>query len=154
SSLAFRLVDGANNYTGQIEVYYGGYWGSICPQNGYNHAEVACRMFNYSDGWALRVYKLSEEPVWMNNLRCNGSESSLADCQFDGWGQAIPCLYQAHVRCHNVSATSDIAVRLMGGPDTNVGRVEVFNGGMWGTVCADPNWNNKEANVTCRMLGH
>ncbi|XP_021339634.1 scavenger receptor class A member 5-like, partial [Mizuhopecten yessoensis] len=50
--------------------------------------------------------------------------------------------------------SSDIAVRLEGGPDTNVGRVDVFYSGMWGAVCADTIWDKKDANVTCRMLGH
>ncbi|XP_033728144.1 deleted in malignant brain tumors 1 protein-like [Pecten maximus] len=158
STVDIRLVDGPNNYTGRLEVYYGGHWGGVCSQNNNlddKDAAVVCRMLKYSDGQALyRTYGLPDEPIWMDNLRCNGTESSLADCPFNGWGQVGFCYYQARVACYNASAKSEIAVRLMGGSDAHVGRVEVFYGGLWGTVCDDYSWDYKNADVTCRMIGY
>lgn len=43
-------------------------------------------------------------------------------------------------------------IRLAGGSIPSQGRIEVYNGGNWGTVC-DSNFDQKEAIVVCRSLG-
>ena len=44
-------------------------------------------------------------------------------------------------------------LRLVGGSHSAEGRVEVLYEGEWGTIC-DDNWNIKNAEVICRMLGY
>ncbi|GIL69302.1 hypothetical protein Vretifemale_252, partial [Volvox reticuliferus] len=44
-------------------------------------------------------------------------------------------------------------LRLVGGNSSSEGRVEIFNGTVWGTVCDDL-FGNAEANVVCRELGY
>ena len=43
-------------------------------------------------------------------------------------------------------------LRLVDGPDSSSGRVEIFREGQWGTIC-DDYWEKEEANVVCRQLG-
>lgn len=43
-------------------------------------------------------------------------------------------------------------VRLIGGPDSSAGRVEVYQDSFWGSVC-NKGWSLNESHVVCHELG-
>lgn len=63
-----------------------------------------------------------------------------------------------HVQGHHILLTScchpagDGSIRLVSGPDTCQGRVEIFYRGNWGTIC-DDDWGLSDASVVCKQLG-
>ena len=53
------------------------------------------------------------------------------------------------------SCTEEGNVRLMDGPSSREGRVEICNNGEWGTICDRYyySWDYEDAKVVCRQLG-
>lgn len=89
-----RLVDGARESEGRVEVFRDGQWGTICDDNwDIKDANVVCRMLNYSR--ALRsphhaFFGTGNGKIWLSNLDCVGSETSILQCEHEG-GQVDTC---------------------------------------------------------------
>ena len=82
-----RLVGGRGPYEGRVEVYYG-QWGTVC--NDYfdiNDANVVCRELGYPGAVRYRSYfGQGSGPIWLDNLACTGTETSLYNCSHNGVG--------------------------------------------------------------------
>ncbi|XP_071836531.1 scavenger receptor cysteine-rich domain-containing protein DMBT1-like [Apostichopus japonicus] len=145
-----RLVNGTTHMEGRVEIYHTGQWGTVCGKYwDDNDASVACRQLGYSDtGIATGNASYSEGtgPIWLENVACSGGEGSIDHCGNSGWGQ--------HNCGHNLDAGMRcITVRLASGERPQVGRVEVYHNGQWGTIC-DDEWDDHDASVVCRQLGY
>ena len=81
-----------------------------------------------------------------------------------GLGESAP--YEVQVRAVNAEGEGEWsepgtgrtglaagALRVVGGGTANEGRLELYHGGRWGTVC-DDYWGDEEADVACRALGY
>lgn len=83
--MSVRIVGSSNR--GRAEVYYGGTWGTICDDEWHNSdATVFCRMLGYSRGRALYKMGAGTGQIWLDNVQCRGTESTLWSCSKNNWG--------------------------------------------------------------------
>uniref|UniRef100_A0A673G9B3 protein-lysine 6-oxidase n=1 Tax=Sinocyclocheilus rhinocerous TaxID=307959 RepID=A0A673G9B3_9TELE len=146
---------------GRVEVLHNGTWGTVCDDEvDIKLANVVCRELGFQSGitWAHSAkYGEGEGPIWMDNVRCEGTEKTLKDCKSNGWG-VHDCKHTEDlgVVCSPERSDDDIldklSVRLKAGPRLGEGRVEVLREGKWGTV-VDHRWDRISASVVCRELG-
>ncbi|XP_051546810.1 deleted in malignant brain tumors 1 protein-like [Myxocyprinus asiaticus] len=144
-----RLVNSSNSCSGRVEVLYNGTWGTVCD-NGWDLLDAAVVCSEMACGDVIEAksgayFGQGSGPVWMSDLQCSNTESSLRECTSSGWGTGN-CGHKkdAGVICKN-------SVRLVNGSDSCSGRVEVLRNGIWGTVC-DDGWDLSDAAVVCREL--
>ena len=157
---------------GNVQIFHDGQWGTICDDEwDLYEAQIACKTLGFPG--AKRPTHSSQfgyglKKIWMDNLYCYGTEDSLPECRFDGWG-ANDCeqTEAAGVQCKRKPPPTpptpppttprpkvavrerhpDIPVRISGGRVREEGRVEVKVSGQWKPICGD-GWGVKEAMVS------
>ncbi|XP_076175062.1 uncharacterized protein LOC143150566 isoform X2 [Ptiloglossa arizonensis] len=90
---AIRLAGSENKYEGRIEVKILGVWGQVCDDGfGMINADVICKELGFDLG-ALEIrpggfYGNLDPPTrfMVDQLQCRGNETSLRECDFEGWG--------------------------------------------------------------------
>ncbi|CAN7990090.1 unnamed protein product, partial [Ixodes pacificus] len=90
--LDVRLVGGPHPLSGRLEIRRHGLWGTVCDDDfGHMEAMVACAMMGFKGGNATvhtSPHKAGRGPIWLDNLRCSGTERSLDECRTQPWGQS------------------------------------------------------------------
>ncbi|XP_060758198.1 deleted in malignant brain tumors 1 protein-like [Neoarius graeffei] len=147
-----RLTGGSHSCSGRVEVYYNSQWGTVCDDDwDMNDARVVCRQFGCGNAVTAHQgahFGQGSGPIWLDNVQCSGSESSITQCPHNGFG-SHNC---NHGEDAGVTCSGGNPVRLVNGPSICCGRVEIQHNRRWGTVC-DDYWDLKDAEVVCRQLG-
>jgi len=77
-------VGGNNSCAGRVEVYYRGQWGTVCRDYwSLPNTAVVCRELgcgNPSNTMRAAHFGPGSGQIWMDNVRCSGSESSIFNC--------------------------------------------------------------------------
>ncbi|XP_070209962.1 macrophage scavenger receptor types I and II-like [Littorina saxatilis] len=108
---ALRLVGGSSSKEGRLEVFLHGQWGTVCQNKwGKRDARIACRQLGLPSRHAI-AYRGNRAPkspfgpgtgtIWLDQLRCRGTERKLISCHGDTDGRNN-CNHSQDVglRCH------------------------------------------------------
>lgn len=104
--IEMRLVNGATQLEGRVEVLYAGIWGTVCNDFfNLTAANIVCRQLGFPG--ALRVaddeeFGAGTNQIWLDDIKCIGNESSILQCSNNGFG------------IHNCQHTKDVGVACIG----------------------------------------
>ncbi|XP_029465984.1 lysyl oxidase homolog 4 [Rhinatrema bivittatum] len=180
--IQLRLVGpGRNPNEGRLEVRYNGQWGTVCDDDfNINEANVICKELGFERAmtWAHSAkYGQGDGPIWLDNVHCTGTESSIAECDSNGWGvsdckhsedvgvvcsakrlpefhqdgKLQPLSVQRGIKVEEVRIKPVLARAKASDPVTE-GIVEVKHKGRWRQVC-EGGWDTNSSRVLCGMLG-
>lgn len=86
-----RLVNGSNSCLGRVEVFHNQKWGTVCDDTwDLQDAAVVCRQLGC--GMVLSApgsahFGPGSDPIWLDNIHCTGTESTLTECELKNWGE-------------------------------------------------------------------
>jgi hypothetical protein len=110
SSGSVRLQGCRSDGCCRLEVLYSGSWGTVCD-DAWEESDttVACRQMGCSGLNSIQLFGGGSGTIWMDNVDCGGSETTLASCSFNGWGS------------HDCSRDEDVGVCCVCCSDCNAG---------------------------------
>ena len=120
-------MNGSSVSDGTLQVFYQGEWGYVCDSGfGLEETQVVCRQLGFQGA----IRPLSGSPftpgsgmIVLSSLRCEGNESTLAECSHKTWG-GVGCSYSNHIAGVECTAPAH-PIRLIGTNSSSEGTVLV-----------------------------
>ena len=73
-----------------MEVFHNGIWGTVCDDDwDKDDATVVCRQLGSLNAVSAphsARFGAGSGQIWLDDVRCSGSESSIENCPHSGWG--------------------------------------------------------------------
>ncbi|MBZ3890937.1 Macrophage scavenger receptor types I and II [Sciurus carolinensis] len=89
-SKTIRLVGGSGPHQGRVEIFHNGQWGTVCDDHWkISIGQVICRSLGYRGIQSVHkeaYFGRGTGPIWLNEVTCLGTESSIEDCSIRQWG--------------------------------------------------------------------
>ncbi len=156
--------------------WMGSAWGTVCDDDwDLTDAAVVCREIgcgNVIEAKSVAYFGQGSGQIWMDDVNCAGTESSLMNCSTPGrgihncvhsedagviceggWKPHEYCIYWLEPNFSNLFLCFCMSafIRLVNGANSCSGRVEVLHDGQWGTVC-DNGWDLTDSAVVCKEV--
>ncbi|XP_029937315.1 macrophage receptor MARCO-like isoform X2 [Myripristis murdjan] len=85
AALNVRIAGGTQR--GRVEVLHNGAWGTVCNDSfDRKDGRVICRMLQYQDVSDVFTANPGTGNIWLDDLRCTGTETNIFDCPHNGVG--------------------------------------------------------------------
>ncbi|XP_049342167.1 scavenger receptor cysteine-rich type 1 protein M160 [Astyanax mexicanus] len=149
---------------GRLEVYYEGEWGSVCHHqwnaNANANGLVVCKSLGC--GKHINSNQLNNLPIinrdfpppttmWMDEVECNGSESSIWDCKAKKKSKFPECNRERDYIVVECAGKISLSLNTIGYTDECAGVVQFNTPDGTVSVCND-NWNEATADMVCEEL--